>query len=155
MAEQRLALWNAEEDLEEEVELSMAIGSYGPSVYDDGENCQIDLLICSILSLQLIFSSLQLTKQLSSQCSNILLNKLLLLRFQMSSKASGILTATTWFYLIRSQFIVHFHQAVLDNNLVEITVAYESGWNKYTEKFYSRTEWPEAELIAPLVNDGA
>jgi translation initiation factor 3 subunit L len=49
---------------------------------------------------------------------------------------------------------VHFHQAVLDNNLVEITVAYESGWNKYTEKFYSRTEWPEAELIAPLVNDG-
>jgi translation initiation factor 3 subunit L len=50
---------------------------------------------------------------------------------------------------------VHFHQAVLDNNLVEITVAYESGWNKYTEKFYSRTEWPEAELIAPLVNDGA
>ncbi len=54
-----------------------------------------------------------------------------------------------------SQFIVHFHQAVLDNNLSEITVAYESGWNKYTEKFYSRTEWPEAEIIAPLVNDGA
>ncbi|KAJ7621160.1 eukaryotic translation initiation factor 3 subunit 6 [Roridomyces roridus] len=50
-------------------------------------------------------------------------------------------------------FIVHFHQAVLDNNLAEITVAYESGWNKYTEKFYSRTEWPEAEIIAPLVND--
>jgi translation initiation factor 3 subunit L len=43
----------------------------------------------------------------------------------------------------------------LDNNLAEITVAYESGWNKYTEKFYSKTEWPEAELIAPLVNDGA
>ncbi|KAJ7768347.1 eukaryotic translation initiation factor 3 subunit 6 [Mycena metata] len=50
-------------------------------------------------------------------------------------------------------FIVHFHQAVLDNNLPEITVAYESGWNKYTEKFYARTEWPEAEIIAPLVND--
>ncbi|KAG6834436.1 hypothetical protein H0H93_009631, partial [Arthromyces matolae] len=50
-------------------------------------------------------------------------------------------------------FIVHFHQAVLENNLAEITVAYESGWNKYTEKFYSRTEWPEAEVIAPLVND--
>lgn len=33
-------------------------------------------------------------------------------------------------------------------------MAYESGWNKYTEKFYSRTEWPEAEVIAPLVNDG-
>lgn len=44
---------------------------------------------------------------------------------------------------------------MLDNNLAEITVAYESGWNKYTEKFYAKTEWPEAELIAPLVNDGA
>ena len=50
--------------------------------------------------------------------------------------------------------IVHFHQAVLDNNLAEITVAYESGWNRLTEKFYSKTEWPEAEIIAPLVNDG-
>lgn len=53
------------------------------------------------------------------------------------------------------QFIAHFHQAVLDNNLAEITVAYESGWNRLTEKFYSKTEWPEAEVIAPLVNDGA
>ncbi|KAI0916241.1 hypothetical protein AcV5_003236 [Taiwanofungus camphoratus] len=51
------------------------------------------------------------------------------------------------------RFIVHFHQAVLDNNLAEITVAYESGWNRLTEKFYSKTEWPEAEVIAPLVND--
>jgi translation initiation factor 3 subunit L len=56
--------------------------------------------------------------------------------------------------LILIQFIVRFHQAVLDNNLAEITVAYESGWNKYTEKFYAKTEWPEAEVIAPLVNDG-
>jgi translation initiation factor 3 subunit L len=52
------------------------------------------------------------------------------------------------------QFIVHFHQAVLNNNLAEITVAYESGWNKYTEIYYAKTEWPEAEVIAPLVNDG-
>ena len=57
--------------------------------------------------------------------------------------------------LTASQFIVHFHQAVLENNLAEITVAYESGWNRLTEKFYSKTEWPEAEVIAPLVNDGA
>lgn len=53
-----------------------------------------------------------------------------------------------------SQFIVQFHQAVLDNNLSEITNAYDQGWNRLTEKFYSKTEWPEAELIAPLVNDG-
>ncbi|KII85604.1 hypothetical protein PLICRDRAFT_44932 [Plicaturopsis crispa FD-325 SS-3] len=51
------------------------------------------------------------------------------------------------------RFIVHFHQAVLDNNLSEITVAYESGWNRLTEKFYAKAEWPEAEVIAPLVND--
>lgn len=57
--------------------------------------------------------------------------------------------------LTGGQFIVHFHKAVLENNLAEITVAYESGWNKYTEKFYSKSEWPEAEVIAPLVNDGS
>jgi len=51
------------------------------------------------------------------------------------------------------QFVVHFHQAVLDNNLADITVAYESGWNKYVE-FHSKAEWPEVELIASLVNDG-
>ncbi|KAI0764991.1 eukaryotic translation initiation factor 3 subunit 6 [Fomes fomentarius] len=51
------------------------------------------------------------------------------------------------------RFIAHFHQAVLDNNLAEITVAYESGWNRLTEKYYSKTEWPEAEIIAPLVKD--
>ena len=34
-------------------------------------------------------------------------------------------------------------------------MAYESGWNRLTEKFYAKTEWPEAEVIAPLVNDGA
>jgi len=53
-----------------------------------------------------------------------------------------------------AQFIVHFYQAVQENNLAEITVSYESGWNRLTEKYYAKTEWPEAELIAPLVNDG-
>jgi hypothetical protein len=43
----------------------------------------------------------------------------------------------------------------LENNLAEITVAYDSGWNRLTEKFYAKTEWPEAEVIAPLVNDGS
>ena len=33
--------------------------------------------------------------------------------------------------------------------------AYDSGWNRLTEKHYSKTEWPEAEVIAPLVNDGS
>ena len=42
---------------------------------------------------------------------------------------------------------------MLKNNLAEITVAYESGWNRLTEKFYAKTEWPDADLIAPLVNN--
>lgn len=42
----------------------------------------------------------------------------------------------------------------MNNNLDQITAAYESGWNRLTEKYYAKTEWPEAEIIAPLVNDG-
>lgn len=51
------------------------------------------------------------------------------------------------------RFIIHFHQAVLEQNVPEITVAYETGWNRLTEKYYSKQEWPEAEVIAPLVSD--
>lgn len=52
------------------------------------------------------------------------------------------------------QFIIQFHQAVVQQNVQEITVAYETGWNRLTEKFYAKQEWPEAEIIAPLVGDG-
>lgn len=51
------------------------------------------------------------------------------------------------------RFIIQFHQAILNNNLPEITACYENGWNRFTEQFYAKTEWPEAEIIAPLVND--
>ncbi|GAA5911639.1 uncharacterized protein JCM6883_002429 [Sporobolomyces salmoneus] len=37
-------------------------------------------------------------------------------------------------------------------NLADIQSAYEAGWNRLTEKFFAKTEWPEAEVIAPLVN---
>lgn len=38
MAQQRLALWNAEEDLEEDVDL-LTIGNYGQNIqYEDGEH---------------------------------------------------------------------------------------------------------------------
>ena len=37
MAQQRLALWNAEDDLEEDVDL-LTIGNYGQNIqYEDGE----------------------------------------------------------------------------------------------------------------------
>lgn len=37
-------------------------------------------------------------------------------------------------------------------NLAEIQSAYDAGWNRISDKFYSNKEWPEAEVIAPLVN---
>ena len=47
------------------------------------------------------------------------------------------------------QFIMRFYQIVQENNLAEIVVAYESEWNRLTEKYYAKTGWPEAELIVP------
>jgi hypothetical protein len=62
---------------------------------------------------------------------------------------------------IRPQYLINesavyclLPAACTGQNLADIAVAYKSGWSKYTEIFYS-TEWPEAELIAPLLNDGA
>lgn len=51
------------------------------------------------------------------------------------------------------RFLVSFHRAVRENNVAEISAAYDGGWNKLTEKFYAKTEWPDPEIIAPLVND--
>ena len=62
----------------------------------------------------------------------------------------------TWFndiHKIPKKFILHFHRSILDSNIAEINAAYEGGWNKLTEKYFAKTEWPDAELIAPLVND--
>lgn len=72
------------------------------------------------------------------------------------------------------KFIVHFYNLVKNtqatpnatsnaaqsgpgaNNghLSDLHAAYEQGWTRLTEKFYSKQEWPEAETIAPLVNHG-
>ncbi len=38
MAQQRLSLWNAEEDIEGDVDLSIAMGNYDPTV--QYEECQ-------------------------------------------------------------------------------------------------------------------
>jgi len=51
------------------------------------------------------------------------------------------------------KYIILFQQAVANGNLSEITTAYEASWNRLTEKYYQRSEWPEAEVIAPLVGD--
>ncbi|KAG9311394.1 RNA polymerase I-associated factor PAF67-domain-containing protein [Chiua virens] len=121
MSAQRVALWAAEPDLDDEihdVDIPLAIPSYHTADIYDEQNLQLDE------------------------------NTLTAMQTQIAQQA-----AFSQIPDVVKRFIVHFHQAVLDNNLPEITLAYESGWNRLTEKFYAKTEWPEAEIIAPLVND--
>ncbi|POW17952.1 hypothetical protein PSTT_00176 [Puccinia striiformis] len=51
------------------------------------------------------------------------------------------------------KYIIYLHTTLLSANPQEIFAAYEGGWNRLTEKFYQKTEWPEADIIAPLVNN--
>ncbi|PKY56340.1 hypothetical protein RhiirA4_438439 [Rhizophagus irregularis] len=50
-------------------------------------------------------------------------------------------------------FIIYFHRNILENNVYELHGIYENSFNRLTEKFYAKTPWPEADYIAPLVND--
>ncbi|CAG8537609.1 9731_t:CDS:10 [Diversispora eburnea] len=50
-------------------------------------------------------------------------------------------------------FIIYFHRNILENNVYELHGIYENSFNRLTEKFYAKTPWPEADFIAPLVND--
>lgn len=52
-----------------------------------------------------------------------------------------------------SDFILHFHSQLVERSVWDLHAAYESTFNKLTEKFYATSPWPEPELIAPLVND--
>ena len=51
-------------------------------------------------------------------------------------------------------FIIYFHRNILENNVYELHGIYENSFNRLTEKFYTKSPWPEADYIAPLVNDG-
>lgn len=55
------------------------------------------------------------------------------------------------------KYIIHLHALLNAQNpsLPEIQAAYDQGWNRLTDKFFQKAEWPEAEIIAPLVNHGA
>ncbi|KAK7434179.1 hypothetical protein VKT23_020310 [Stygiomarasmius scandens] len=122
MSQQRMAIWAADEDIDEDIQdISLAIGNYGQNGHFDDAHIQ--------------------PPQIDEQT-------LIAMQQHMAQQAAFAAIPD-----VVKGFIVHFYQAVLENNLAEITVAYESGWNKYTEKFYAKTEWPEAEIIAPLVND--
>lgn len=125
-------IWNAD-DLDEDVDLSLAIGNYGQNGnFDDVQHPRLDE--STLLAMQ---------QQLVQQAAFA----------QIPDVVKVVSCLKSLILISQSQFIVHFHKAVLENNLADITIAYESGWNKYTEMFYSKSEWPEAETIAPLVND--
>ncbi|ORY32893.1 putative eukaryotic translation initiation factor 3 subunit 6 [Naematelia encephala] len=51
------------------------------------------------------------------------------------------------------RFLVLFHGAILEGDLAGMAGMYEGGWNKLSQAHYSQSEWPEAELIAPLVQN--
>lgn len=52
------------------------------------------------------------------------------------------------------EFIKNFYKAYLDNNVYELHLCYENGFNKLTESFYKNSPWPDPiEQVAPLVND--
>ncbi|KAG0785682.1 hypothetical protein G6F22_007879 [Rhizopus arrhizus] len=51
-------------------------------------------------------------------------------------------------------FILQFYRSVMDNNVYELHGIYDNSFNKLTEKYYQKQAWPEAEVIASLVNDG-
>ena len=50
-------------------------------------------------------------------------------------------------------FLLVFQKAVNDQNLFEIQNAYENGFNKLTDRFFKTSPWPEAEVIAPIVQN--
>ncbi|KZS99376.1 uncharacterized protein LAESUDRAFT_739864 [Laetiporus sulphureus 93-53] len=113
MSRQRRALWEAELDDDwQDIDLSSAIGNYG-QMYDD-----------------------EFTVTWNAAQSRIDEGTLLVVQQQMVQQAEFAQVPN-----VVKRFIVHFYQAMLDNNLAEIT------------KFYSKTKRPEAEVIAPLVND--
>lgn len=65
-------------------------------------------------------------------------------------EALGAVPEPVKHYLIQLWTLLNASQP----NLADIQSAYEAGWNRLTEKFFAKTEWPEAEVIAPLVNHG-
>ncbi|KAF8874743.1 RNA polymerase I-associated factor PAF67-domain-containing protein [Infundibulicybe gibba] len=97
MAQQRMALWAAEADIEED-DLAIPIGNYGQNGhYEDAHMQQPQIDESTLIAMQ-----------------------------------------------------QHMAQQAAFSQIPDVV---KGGWNKYTEKFYARVEWPEAEVIAPLVHD--
>jgi len=53
------------------------------------------------------------------------------------------------------KFILQFHKILVEHTFHDLNSIYEYLYNKLTEQYYKNQPWPEAEVIAPLVNNDA
>ncbi|ORX65386.1 hypothetical protein BCR32DRAFT_286527 [Anaeromyces robustus] len=51
------------------------------------------------------------------------------------------------------KFISNFYKNLVEHNYHDFNSIYEYYYNKLTEQYYQKQRWPEAEVIAPLVNN--
>ncbi|XP_074647288.1 eukaryotic translation initiation factor 3 subunit L-like [Tubulanus polymorphus] len=51
------------------------------------------------------------------------------------------------------RFLTDFQRCINEGNLYEIQKAYETDFNKLTDNFFKNSAWPEAEDVAPIVQD--
>lgn len=51
-------------------------------------------------------------------------------------------------------FVLGLRQVVAEKNASALYQLYETTWNKLSDKFFKQSEWPRAELIAPIVDNG-
>jgi translation initiation factor 3 subunit L len=50
-------------------------------------------------------------------------------------------------------FIPYFHKNIKDKNIPEILNIYENEFKRLSDRYFKEFPWPEAERIAPLVNN--
>ena len=53
------------------------------------------------------------------------------------------------------KFIVQLHQGLSSSNASVVGTLYERTFGQLTNEYFKAEEWPTAEVIAPLVHDGA
>jgi len=51
------------------------------------------------------------------------------------------------------KFILNFYKILVEHTYHDLVSIYEYLYNKLTEQYYKNQPWPEAEIIAPLVNN--
>ncbi|KAH9491887.1 Eukaryotic translation initiation factor 3 subunit L [Bulinus truncatus] len=49
-------------------------------------------------------------------------------------------------------FLLYFQKCINTKDLLEIEKSYDNGFNKLTDRFFKNSAWPEAEVVAPIVN---